>query len=187
MIIGITGTLAAGKGTIVTFLKEKGFKHYSVRHFLIKEIEKKGLPVNRESMTTIANELRRKNSPSYIVEKLYEIAKKEGGDYVIESLRTPEEIYILKNKDEFYLFSVDANITKRYNRAILRGNESDKVDFDKFILQEKIEMENKDPNKQNLKKCIELADYKFENNGTIEELKEKIEKTIEKIKNKNIL
>lgn len=37
-IIGITGTLGAGKGTIVEYLKDKkGFAHFSVREFL-KEI-----------------------------------------------------------------------------------------------------------------------------------------------------
>jgi len=34
MIIGITGTLGAGKGTIVEILKKKWFGHYSVREFL---------------------------------------------------------------------------------------------------------------------------------------------------------
>ena len=38
MIIGITGTLGAGKGAVVEFLKQKDFKHYSVRNFLIEEI-----------------------------------------------------------------------------------------------------------------------------------------------------
>ena len=34
IIIGITGTIGAGKGTIVELLIKKGFKHYSVRDFL---------------------------------------------------------------------------------------------------------------------------------------------------------
>ena len=51
IIIGITGTLGAGKGTIVDYLiKTKGFTHYSVRAFITKEIEKRKLPVNRDSM-----------------------------------------------------------------------------------------------------------------------------------------
>ena len=58
MIIGITGTLGAGKGTIVECLLEKGFKHYSVREFLVEEICKRGLEVNRNSMVLVANELR---------------------------------------------------------------------------------------------------------------------------------
>ncbi len=41
LIIGITGTLGAGKGTIVEYLeKEMGFDHLSVRDFITKEIEK---------------------------------------------------------------------------------------------------------------------------------------------------
>jgi len=36
LIIGITGTLGAGKGTIVEYLvKNKNFKHYSVSGYLI--------------------------------------------------------------------------------------------------------------------------------------------------------
>ena len=42
IIIGITGTLGAGKGTIVDYLvKERGFVHYSVRAFITEEIEKR--------------------------------------------------------------------------------------------------------------------------------------------------
>ena len=34
IVIGITGTLGAGKGTIVNYLiEEEGFDHYSVRGF----------------------------------------------------------------------------------------------------------------------------------------------------------
>ena len=43
-IIGITGTIGAGKGTIVDYLvKEKGYVHYSVRAFIAEEIQRRGL------------------------------------------------------------------------------------------------------------------------------------------------
>jgi len=42
IIIGITGTLGAGKGTVVEYLQEKGFRHYSARGFITKEVEKRG-------------------------------------------------------------------------------------------------------------------------------------------------
>ena len=44
IIIGITGTIGAGKGTIVDYLMQKcGFRHYSVRQYLLDVIQKAGL------------------------------------------------------------------------------------------------------------------------------------------------
>jgi len=182
MIIGITGTLASGKGTIVKHLESLGFKHYSVRKFLTKIIEERELELNRDSMVLVANELREKYSPSYIAEQMYSEAKESSEDTVIESLRTIGEVESLKGKRDFYLFSVDANQDVRYNRAIERASETDKIDFETFIKNEKREMESINPAKQNLKGCIKLADFRFMNDGTIEELYKKIDSTIEAIK-----
>ena len=67
IVIGITGTLGAGKGTIVDYLvKNKGFNHFSVRSFIAQEIQNRGMTVNRDSLTEVANDLRSANSPSYI-------------------------------------------------------------------------------------------------------------------------
>ena len=184
MIIGITGTLAAGKGTIVEFLKNKGFKHYSVRDYLIKEINERGLEVSRNSMVSVANELRENNSSSYIAEQLYLMAKEEGKNCIIESLRTPGEIFSLKNKEEFYLFSVDANKRLRYERAILRESKTDQISFEEFVDNEEREMTSTDPNKQNLKQCIELSDFAFDNNGSIEELCRQVQLVLEQITEK---
>ena len=77
IIIGITGTLGAGKGTIVEFLLDKkGFSHFSVRAFITEEIIRRGLPVNRDSMVQVANDLRAKHTPSYIVEQLFDQANR---------------------------------------------------------------------------------------------------------------
>src|SRR3990167_3138347 len=125
MIIGITGTLGAGKGTIVEHLKTRGFKHYPVRAYLTQEIERRGLPVNRDSMVAVGNDLREKNSPSYIVEQLYAAAEKDGGDCVIESIRTPGKAEALKKKGKFYLLAADANPKTRYARITKRGSSTD--------------------------------------------------------------
>lgn len=182
MIIGVTGTLAAGKGTIVEILVEKGFKHYSARWFIIREMEKRSLPINRDNMVVVANDLRQQNSPSYIAEELYKIARSEGGNVVIESLRTPGEIISLRDKEDFHMLSVDADPKLRYTRMLERGSETDNVSFEKFMYDEKLEMENIDPAKQNIKKCIEMSEIKLENNGSIEDLKEKVEKVLEDIR-----
>jgi len=186
IIIGITGTLGAGKGTVVDFLeKEKGFQHYSARGFLVKEIKKKGLVVNRDSMTSVANELRAQHAPSYIIDQLYATAKASGKNCIIESIRTPGEIDSLRKKDRFYLFAVDANAGLRFQRIKSRASATDNVDFETFLANEKREMNTDDPNKQNLEKCISRADYIFENNGTVGDLTKKVSKVIAKIQGKD--
>lgn len=184
IIIGITGTIGAGKGAIVDYLtNKKKFVHYSVRDFITKEISKRNLNVNRDTMVSVANDLRAKHSPAYIVEQLYEGAKTAGKNCIIESIRTPGEATLLQSKGNFFLFAVDALPENRYRRIKLRASETDFVSYETFLENEKREMNSDDPNKQNLKKCIEMADYFFENNGSVADLYEKIKVVLEKINN----
>jgi hypothetical protein len=59
-IIGITGTLGAGKGTVVEFLTRPpyGYRHYSARSLLNEIIAERGLPPGRDSMRSVANGMR---------------------------------------------------------------------------------------------------------------------------------
>jgi dephospho-CoA kinase len=182
-IIGITGTLGAGKGTIVDYLiHNKGFVHYSVRAFLVKEIEKRVLPVNRDSMVVVANDLRKKHGPAYIAEQLYEEALVSGNDCIIESLRTPGEVELLKKRGNFFLFAVDADPKLRYERIVLRNSETDRISFETFMENERREMLSTDANHQNIRKCIEMADFVFTNNTTVPDLYTQVETVLEQIK-----
>ena len=57
---------------------------------------------------------------------------------IIESIRTTGEAVLLQ-KYGAKLISVDANIDLRYDRAILRGSETDKVSKEKFQADEERE------------------------------------------------
>lgn len=182
MIIGITGTLGAGKGTVVEYLKQHGFVHYSAREFIVREIKSRGLSINRDTMTLVANDLRREHGPGYIIESLYKEALQQGGDAVIESIRAEGEVMAMKQKSDFYLFAVDADPEIRYQRIVLRASETDAVPFEKFMADEQREIDATDPSKGNLLRCIELADYTFTNNGSIEELNTQIEAALKAIR-----
>jgi len=180
-IIGITGTLGAGKGTIVDYLTtHHGFKHFSVRGYLSNIIKAQGKEVNRDTLTHTANELRANNSPSFIVEELYKEAMQSGTNCVIESIRTVGEINSLKAKGNFNLFSVETDRQIRYERILKRASETDKISFETFSENEEREMNSTDPNKQNLSACIKLADYYFNNNGNFEDLYRQVDEVIQK-------
>ena len=182
LIIGITGTLGAGKGTVVDYLAEKkGFDHYSVRSFLLKEIKRRGMPENRDSMVLVANDLRSIHGPSYVTDQLYYEAARIGKNCIIESIRTPGEIDSLREKGEFVLLAVDADPEIRYRRITARQSETDHISFETFIDNESREMNSSDPAKQNLKACILQADFVMNNNGSKADLFRQVEKILAEI------
>ncbi len=183
IIIGITGTLGAGKGTIVEYLvSNQGFAHYSVRAYLLEMIREKGLPENRDSMFNLANELRTVHGPSYVTDQLCNQAMISGKDCVIESIRTPGEVESLRAKDHFFLVAVDAEQELRYQRILLRQTETDHISRKTFLENEEREMSTTDPNKQNLSKCIKMADFILLNNGTKKDLIMQLDKVLERIR-----
>ena len=182
LAIGITGTLGAGKGTVVEILmKHYGFLHFSVRAFITEEILKRNLPLNRDSMVLVANDLRQTHTPSYITDRLFETAFETGKNSVIESIRTPGEVASLRRQNNFYLLAIDALPELRYQRIVLRNSETDNVDYKTFIENEAREMTATDPNKQNLKACIEQADFVIDNSGTIADLEITVKRIMETI------
>jgi dephospho-CoA kinase len=183
IIIGITGTLGAGKGTIVDYLQDRyHFEHFSVRQYLTDILISQGIEPNRDNFTILANRLRSENnSPSFLIEKLYEEAEKSNKNCIIESIRTVGEIKVLREKGDFYLLAVDAEPKLRYDRIVLRKSETDRIDFETFIANEQREFKSEDPNKQNLSACIKEADFILENNTDLQNLQNQVDQIIAKI------
>lgn len=175
MIVGITGTIGAGKGTVVDYLvQKKGFAHYSVRDFLVEEVKARGLPVNRDSMRDVRNLIRAAHEPSYIIEMLFSRAQAAGHDALIESVRALGEAEYLKRQGA-KLLAVDADRRLRYERVRARGSATDDVDFATFVAHEEKELASTDPNGQNIIGVMQLADYRIENDGALPALHEKVE------------
>ena len=181
-IIGITGTLGAGKGTVVDYLREHyGYKHYSVRGYLIEEAQRRGMELNRDTFVVVANDLRATHSPSYITDQLYLQAVENGTDAIIVSVRTPGEVESLRKQEHFLLFAVDADPRIRYKRVVVRGSETDHISYETFLENEAREMSSTDPNHQNIGRCMQMADYVFHNDGDFEDLYRQVEAVLQVI------
>lgn len=180
-IIGITGTLGAGKGTIVDYLiQHYGYKHYSVRGYLTEEAKRRGMEINRDTFVVVANDLREKHGPSYITDELYKQAEAAGSNAIIESIRTPGEVESLRKNEHFLLFAVDADPKIRYERVVNRNSETDHVSYETFIENEQREMSSTDPAHQNVGRCMEMADFVFHNDGDFEDLYRQVEEVLSK-------
>lgn len=176
MIIGIAGTLGAGKGTVVECLKEKGFTHYSASGVLREILRQKGLEETRENMTTLADDLRNENpaSPHHILFQKYTEEKPDR--VILESIHSVGEAIFLKERRAIIL-AVDAGLEVRYDRVHARGTSKDDVSFEEF---QKIAIhEEEGGGSHNIRAVIDMADHTIMNDGTIEELHAKVEEWLQ--------
>lgn len=182
MIIGITGTNGAGKGTVVKYLVQKGFTHYSVRGELEDELGRRGLPKDRPHLGRTGNELREKNGPEYFINLFISRAAEKGiFNIAIESIRSLGEVEALKARQGI-LLAVDADQSVRYGRVGVRGSGTDNVDFDTWVKQEEYEWHNTAAHDMNVPGVIARADYTLQNNGTLEELHQQIDAVLATLK-----
>src|SRR5437667_178709 len=56
MIIGLTGKNAAGKGAVATFLRDRSFYYYSLSDVIREELERRKIPITRDSLIATGNE-----------------------------------------------------------------------------------------------------------------------------------
>lgn len=176
MLIGITGSFGAGKGCVSDYLvNQKGFAHFSARAFITEEIIRRGLDINRDVTTIVANDLRKQGGPTYIFEQLVRQAEAHGGDAVVESVRAVAEAKYIKQKGGVVL-GVDADPQIRYERIVKRGSETDHVSFEEWHEQELRESNPDDPTKQDIFGALKASDYIILNTDSLESLETEVEK-----------
>ena len=179
MIIGITGTDGAGKGTVVEHLvSHHNFAHYSSRDFITEEIIKLGLPLDRNQLRLTANDLREQFGNDVIVRKAYEKATAENAHMVvIESIRTLAEVEYLKAHGGI-LLAVDAEPEVRFARVQGRRSETDKVTYEQFLAHEALENDDPNPHGMQKAKVMAAADYTIKNSTDKKDLAREVEKFI---------
>ena len=180
IVFGLTGKNASGKGTVAEILKKKNFTYHSLSDSLRDELKSLKKEETRENLIDIGNELREKGGPGVLADKLMPKLNFEN-NHIVDSIRNPLEVISLRKETllrRFFLISVDANSRLRYDRLCSRGRIGDTDSWEKFVEQEKKEENNDDPNKQQLSRTMEMADYSIDNSGTLEELEAQVNRII---------
>jgi dCMP deaminase len=174
MIIGLTGENCAGKSTVSEYLMKKGFYYYSLSDVIREELKAGGTPITRENLIEKGNSLREKFGPAILGKKIAQKLERDR-NYVIDSIRNPAEVEELRKLGRFFLFYVTASGEARFERIKARGREEDPKTYEAFGHIEKLEMENAEKTKQNLKATFAMADQTITNDGDYNELYEKVD------------
>ena len=183
MIIGLTGKNGSGKGEVVKFLEKAGFTPYSLSDILREELKKRGKKVTRVNLIAIGKELREKHSLSVLADRTIEKLSRDK-NYVIDSIRNPAEAQALKKLKNFSFIDVTATEKVRFSRVKKRKRENDPQTLAEFRRLERAETHSKDAAAQQLLKTAKLADLNIPNNGTLDELHDKVRKTVQGIARK---
>jgi len=177
MIIGITGSYAAGKDTAAEILEEMNFKHISFSDLIREEISRRDEEPTREKMIEVGNDLRFRLGPNVLARLALEKVE-DGENYVFTSVRNPAEVELLQKREDFILADIQAPEKERFRRIIKRTREGDPKSLAELREKEGRE-KSKDPHKQQLDTVSKMAKIVIVNDKTIEVLSKKIHKLVE--------
>jgi len=169
MIVGLTGKFAAGKGTVAELLVDEGFTYHSLSDVLREELADRQIPESREALTAIGNELRREHGPAALAHRILGRLR-DGGDHIVDSIRNPAEVEVLRQVEGFFLLGVDADRRVRFERLRARDRQGDPTTYEDFVALEDRETHSDDPTNQRLAPTFALADEVVANDGAVEDL-----------------
>jgi dephospho-CoA kinase len=186
IIICLTGMPGAGKSTIASSLKEKGFPVITMGDAVREEATRQNLEPTDYNLGSLMLKLRRDLGPGAIS---HLILRKVERDYnninviIIDGIRSMPEVEVLKSVGYVKLLAIHASTNTRFTYTKERARPDCPSSIQDFVVRDRRELT------VGISEAIALADETLSNNDlTIEELKEKgfeiIQKWIAEI-NKN--
>jgi dephospho-CoA kinase len=183
MIIGLTGRIAAGKGFVVAHLLEKSFRYVTLSQVVRDEVVKRGLPVERKNLQDVGNDVRKKEGENAWIKRVISNMN-DGEDWIVNGIRNPGEVKELKKRKDFFLIALEANQKLRFERLLDRNKMSDPKTWEEFLKIDRRDFAEDDPAGQQVGACIKMADFKIENNGSLDELNASIDEIFKKMEKK---
>ena len=170
-VFGLTGPNASGKGEVCSHLESRGFQVFSLSDIIREDLAARGLSPTREAMIDTGNALRRRHGPGILAERLLDRLSDRS---VVDSVRSPAEVEVLRGVEGFKLVLVDAPVEVRFERSRVRGRIGDAGSLARFASLEDRE-NSSDPAGQQLAATAALVDLRILNEGDLPDLRAQID------------
>ena len=167
--------MASGKSTVVEALKKRGFKHITLSTIIREECKRKGLEEVRDNLMATGQALREEFGAGVLGKKALEKFQGDGGEtWIVDGIRNPAEVNELRKNPSFVLVANTAPEDLIVKRILERKREDDTLEEGEIRKKLRREMgEGEPPEGQQVAKCIEMADFTFENVMQMDEVEEK--------------
>jgi uncharacterized protein YprB with RNaseH-like and TPR domain/predicted nuclease with RNAse H fold/dephospho-CoA kinase len=158
-VIGLSGPISSGKTTAGKYLALRGFAYGRYSQVLQSLLEDRGLPVTRESLQQIGEEVYSGLGQRWLGSELIR-RMPESGDLVIDGLRHPEDHAFLTETFGpcFFHIHIDAPEIMREQRYV--ASEGTKEEFRRATVH---------PVEADTPKLAELANVSIHNRGSLED------------------
>ncbi len=176
IILGFAGEIASGKGTAAKYLVDKYgsgyFRFSTILRDVLKRMHLEESRKNTQKLSTLLRQNFGEDILSRVISKDVENDRHE--IIAVDGVRRLSDIKYLKDIPGFRLVYIEADIRKRFERIVKRGENID----DKNKKFEQFKKDNEGEAETQIKGLKEHADFVIDNNGAIAELYGKIDKII---------
>lgn len=184
-IVGLTGTIGAGKEIAKEFFTRKFNCYYvSLSSVIRAEFERRKTSFNRKSLQDQGNELRKKYGNGILAKLAISYMSRDKEMIIVDGIRNPGEIEYLKKQfgKNFFLIAVDAPQQLRFERIQKRNRSTDPKTWEEFVAVDERDQGANEPDcGQQTKKCLEAADFVLVNDGSAEQMESKLNDISHKI------
>jgi len=180
IIIGFTGPIASGKDASQKYLSEKyGAISFRFSTIIRDILQRLSLEINRLNLSRLSSVLRENFSEDLFAKVIAkDVISSPAELIIVDGIRRPADIQYLRDVDNFYLVSIDADPKIRYERLIKRKENIDDENktYEQFLADHQLETELSIP------LIMAQANYQINNNQSKEDLYRQLDKIISTIK-----
>lgn len=139
-----------------------------------QEATLQGRPHTRDNLIAVGVQLRARGGPGALAERILPALK---GRAVVDSIRNPGEVAVLRALPRFALIGVDAPLPLRFERSLRRGRAGDGTTLEEFARKEARENSTTEAGQQ-LLATLALADILIDNDGPLEVMHDRLRQAL---------
>ena len=103
---------------------------------------------------------------------------RDGADHIVDSIRNPAEVEVLRGVPGFFMIGVDADPKVRFARLVARNRQGDPTSYAQFAALEERETSSTDPSTQQLRATWALVDEVIMNDGSFDDLEAAVREVV---------
>lgn len=176
LIIGLVGTAGSGKSHVATYLRERyGGRVFKFSEYLGQVLDILAIPKSRDNLIKLSVALRNEfgeNALAYAVAR--GVMAEDTQLAIVDGIRRVDDVAPLEPLPNFLLVAIDADPKLRFERMKRRGEKAGEslLTWEQFMIEERA------PTEVTIPEVIKRAKTRIVNDGTIAELKAKIDEVM---------